>query len=273
MMEKNSNIKSNDNSNGLVLEVTDLSYGFNHEMVIEGIDFSLERGDYLWVIGPNGSGKTTLMKVILKIYALNAGSIDLFGKGIDEFDGWDRIAYVPQRMLFFDPYFPATAKEVASMRLKVLGGRQKNPKNIERKDRERVEDAFEKLGISPLMNKRIGELSGGQLQRVFLARALIANSDLIFLDEPTSAIEPRVREDFFNTIDELNKRGSTIVLINHDIAGMGINNNKILYINKKQIFFGAGRDFCLSDDMGDYFGSSQHIICHQHMDEGEGVED
>ena len=258
------NIQSNINSNGVVLEVTDLSFGFNHEMVFEGIDFSLEQGDYLWVIGPNGSGKTTLMKVILKIYALRSGSINIFGKGIDEFDEWDRIAYVPQKMLFFDPYFPATAKEVASMRLKVLRGHKKNPKNVGRVDREKVNDAFEKLGISSLMNRRIGELSGGQLQRVFLARALIADSDLIFLDEPTSAIEPRVREDFFKIIDDLNEGGATIVLINHDIAGMGINNNKILYINRKQIFFGEGKEFCLMDEMKDYFGDSQHIICHQH---------
>lgn len=250
-----------------VLEVKNLSYGFNHDTVFEGINFSLKRGDYLWVIGPNGSGKTTLMKVILGILGLRSGETILFGKGIDEFEEWERVAYVPQKLLFFDPYFPATAREVASMRLMVLGGARKRQKRFGRPDKERVGEAFEKLGITQLMNRRIGELSGGQLQRVILARALIANSDIIFLDEPTSAVEPRVREDFFKIIDDLNEKGSTIILINHDISGMGINNNKILYINRQQLFFGEGREFCLSDEMGDYFGNSQHIICHQHIDE------
>lgn len=250
-----------------VLEVKNLSYKYNHQTVFEGIDFALDRGDYLWVIGPNGSGKTTLMKTILGILTAGTGVIRLFGKEIDDFEDWERIAYVPQRLLFFDPYFPATAREVASMRLMVVGGRKRGRDGLGRSRSERITDAFEKLGISNLMNRRIGELSGGQLQRVILARALIANSDMIFLDEPTSAIEPRVREDFFRIVDELNESGATIVLINHDISGMGINNNKILFINREQVFFGKGRDFCMSEEMRGYFGSSQHIICHQHFDE------
>ncbi len=261
MMEKKTNTEK-------VLEVSDLSYSYNHQTVFEGIDFSLNGGDYLWMIGPNGSGKTTLMKTILGILTAGTGIIRLFGEDIDKFEDWERIAYVPQRLLFFDPYFPATALEVASMRLMVLGGRGKNRGNFGRSKDERIGDAFEKLGISHLMNRRIGELSGGQLQRVILARALIANSDIIFLDEPTSAVEPRVREDFFKIIDDLNERGSTIILINHDISGMGINNNKILFINREQLFFGEGSEFCMSEEMSGYFGSSQHIICHQHLDEG-----
>ncbi|MBN1574686.1 MAG: metal ABC transporter ATP-binding protein [Deltaproteobacteria bacterium] len=250
-----------------VLEVSNLSYSYNHETILEGIDFSLVGGDYLWVIGPNGSGKTTLMKTILGILNAGSGSVKLFGEDIGKFEDWERIAYVPQKLLFFDPYFPATAREVASMRLMVLGGRERRRDGFGRSKNERIGEAFEKLGISYLMNRRIGEISGGQLQRVILARALIANSDIIFLDEPTSAVEPRVREDFFNIIDELNEGGATIVLINHDISGMGINNNKILFINRKQLFFGEGSEFCMSEEMSGYFGSSQHVICHQHFEE------
>jgi zinc transport system ATP-binding protein len=253
--------------NEKVLEVKDLSYRYNHQAVFDGIDFALDKGDYLWVIGPNGSGKTTLMKTILGILDAGTGTVRLFGEEIDDFEDWERIAYVPQRLLFFDPYFPATAREVASMRLMVVGGRKRRRDGRGRSRSERIEEAFEKLGISYLMNRRIGELSGGQLQRVILARALIANSDLIFLDEPTSAVEPRVREDFFRIIDELNESGATIVLINHDITGMGIHNNKILFINREQLFFGEGREFCMSEEMSGYFGSSQHVICHQHLDE------
>lgn len=251
-----------------VLEVRDLTFSFDHALVLEEINFSLETGDYLWVIGPNGSGKTTLVKVILNILRREKGEIYLFDKENDEFREWSRVSYVPQSIALFDPYFPASAMEVAAMGLL---SEKRYPKRLSKSDRGRVEEAFLRVGINNIKNRRIGELSGGQLQRVLLARALMTEPDILFLDEPTAAVEPGVREGFFGIVDDLNAKGATIVLINHDISGIGINSNKILYINRSQIFFGSGRDFCLSPDMGNYFGSSQHIICHQHLeDTGEG---
>ena len=249
-----------------VLEVKDLSFSYNHHPVFDGINFKLKRGDYLWVLGPNGSGKTTLVKAVLGIIRPQRGTVLLFGKELYDFDDWGRISYIPQSIDFFDPYLPASAKEVAAMGL--LAGR-KNPKRLSAEDREIVLEAFRRLGIFNIRNKRIGELSGGQRKRVLIARAMIKRPDLLFMDEPTAAVEPKVREDFYKIADEINDKGTTVILINHDIAGMGINNNKILYINQKQIFFGEGREFCMSEEMGDYFGSSQHIICHQHLEDGK----
>jgi len=249
---------------GQVVEIKGVSFGYNYHPVIEGINFSLSAGDYLWVIGPNGSGKTTLMKLILGILKPNRGRVALFGKNIEEFTDWRRIAYVPQGIVFFDPFFPATALEVATIGLLP---EKKVPKRIGADDRKRVLSAFEKVGIAPLAHRRIGELSRGQRHRVLLAKAIVSNPDLLLLDEPTAAVEPGVREDFFKIVDDLNAEGTTIILINHDIVGMGVRNNKILYINRTQIFFGEGGEFCLADEMGNYFGSFQHIICHQHPGE------
>jgi zinc transport system ATP-binding protein len=253
--------------NGHVLEVKDLTFAYNHWPVIEGITFALARGDYLWVIGPNGSGKTTLAKVILGVLPHRSGSVMLFGQAMGDFNQWHRIAYVPQKIAFFDPYFPASVKEVCAMGILSRKGRSVR---FGRADRE-VDEALGRVGISGIRDRRIGELSGGQLQRVLLARALIARPELLLLDEPTAAVEPAVRQDFFAIVDDLNRKGTTIFLINHDIAGMNVRNNKILYINKRQIFFGKGGEFCLAEDMSDYFGKYQHVICHQHQDDEAGT--
>jgi zinc transport system ATP-binding protein len=246
-----------------VLDVKNLTYAYNHWPVIEDITFSLAQGDYLWVIGPNGSGKTTLIKNILGILPLKSGSIRLFGQDLQAFDRWNMIAYVPQKIVFFDPYFPASVREVCAMGL--LSERSRRSRSGADDDR-RVDEALDRVGIREIRDRRIGELSGGQLQRVLLAKALIAHPRLLFLDEPTAAVEPSVRQDFFGIVDDLNAQGTAIVLINHDIAGMNIHNNKILYINRRQVFFGEGGKFCQARDMSDYFGAYQHIICHQHVD-------
>jgi len=247
-----------------VLEVKDITFGYNHWPVIEGINFALMPGDYLWVIGPNGSGKTTLVKVILGILRPKSGTVRFFGRDLQTFDQWNRVAYVPQKIAFFDPYFPASVKEVCEMGLLA---EKRQPKRFGRADRKRVDEALSRVGIHRIGDRRIGELSGGQLQRVLLAKALIAHPDILFLDEPTAAVEPSVREGFFAIVDDLKVQGTTIVLINHDIAGMNIHNNKILYINRQQVFFGEGGKFCLAQDMSDYFGTYQHVIFHQHADD------
>ncbi len=254
----------------IVLDVKSLTFAYNHWPAIEDITFSLAQGDYLWVIGPNGSGKTTLVKNILGILPPKSGAIRLFGQDLRVFDRWNLIAYVPQKIAFFDPFFPASVKEVCAMGL--LSERDRHP-GPGTGGGARVDEALERVGIKHIRDQRIGELSGGQLQRVLLAKALITHPRLLFLDEPTAAVEPSVRQDFFGIVDELNAQGTAIVLINHDIAGMNIHNNKILYINRRQVFFGEGGQFCQAEDMSDYFGKYQHVICHQHAEDGQKTGD
>jgi zinc transport system ATP-binding protein len=120
--------------------------------------------------------------------------------------------------------------------------------------------------VARISHTLIGELSGGQQQRVLLARAIVNRPELLILDEPTTALDPEAREKFFQTLMELNKTMNvTIILITHDIAGIGKYASKLLYLDNHIVFYGSFEDFCISERMTDYFGKfSQHLICHRH---------
>jgi len=133
-------------------------------------------------------------------------------------------------------------------------------------DGQEIDKMIELFDLKELRNRLIGELSGGQQQRVFIARALVNAPDFLILDEPTSALDPEVRESFFELLHELNKKKNvTIILVTHDIGGVGQYASKLMYLDKRVVFFGGFDEFCQSENMASFFGSaSQHIICHKH---------
>jgi zinc transport system ATP-binding protein len=122
------------------------------------------------------------------------------------------------------------------------------------------------MDIAPLRDKLVGALSGGQQQRVFLSRALVSDPELLILDEPSTALDPKTREQFFELAEKLNKdKGVTLIIITHDTAHIGQYASKLLYLDKRVVFYGGFADFCQSKEMERYFGPfSQHLICHQH---------
>lgn len=246
-----------------VLSVRNLHYRYGSSEVLSGVTFSVDEGDYIGLAGPNGAGKTTLIKSILGLAGRHDGEVELFGKAGKSFEDWGRIGYLSQRASSFNPLFPAAVKEVVGLGLLSV---KKFPRRFKRPDAVRIEEVLALMGISGLGDKLVGELSGGQQQRVFLARALASNPDLLVLDEPGTALDPQSREDFFQLIKNLNHdKGTTIILITHDTAQIGQYANKLLYLDKKVVFYGSFSDFCMSSEMHSYFGHfSQHLICHQH---------
>ena len=122
------------------------------------------------------------------------------------------------------------------------------------------------LGIFDLKKRMLSELSGGQQQKVLLARALVSNPEILIFDEPSTALDPESRESFFQLIQKLNKKnGTAVILITHDTGYIGQYANKLLYIDKSLVYFGKFSDFCQDEKMNAYFGKyEQHIICHQH---------
>lgn len=246
-----------------VLSVSNLSVGYGNGEVLQGISFAVEKDDYVALAGPNGAGKTTLVRTILGLMGAYEGSAELFGQDIRAFDRWGRIGYLPQRVNAFNPLFPATVREVVGLGLL---SQKRFPKIFKDRDLAVIRQTLDLMDLGDLSDKLIGELSGGQQQRVFLARSLVSGPELLILDEPSTALDPPSRQSFFELLKRLNTlRGITIILITHDTSQIGEYANKLLYLDKKVIFYGSFADFCHSDAMSEYFGRfSQHLICHQH---------
>jgi len=246
-----------------ILSVEQLGFRYNSVEVLSDISFSVDAGDYIGLVGPNGSGKTTVIKIILGLLQQEKGAVTLFGTDSFAFRDRQRIGYLPQKPTHFNPHFPATVKEIVSLG---LFSKQRFPKRIRKDDQALIYDAMAMAEVLDISDALIGELSGGQQQRVLVARAVVNKPELLILDEPTTALDPEARENFFKVLYELNRRENvTVILVTHDIASIGKYASKLLYLDKKVVFYGSFEDFCLSENMTHYFGEfTQHLICHRH---------
>lgn len=247
-----------------VIHVENLYFQYQAIEVLTDISFEIDAGDYVGLVGPNGSGKTTLVRSILGIARSATGNVALFGQALEQFQDWHKIGYLPQKLGGFNPNFPATVREVVSLG---LIARKSFPRRLDRADHRAIDRALERLGIADIGQQLIGELSGGQQQRVLIARAIVSDPELIILDEPTVALDPETRGHFFATLHDLNKNSRvTMILVTHDIGTIGQYANKLLYIDRKIIFYGGFDEFCQSENMTALFGGgAQHIICHRHV--------
>jgi len=240
-----------------IIRVDNLTFCYNGTEVISDISLDVKKGDYLGIAGSNGSGKSTLVKNILGILQPLKGTISLFGQPLISFNQWCKIGYLPQRINALNYHFPSTVEEIVQL-------------GIKKSDQVSLKNTLDLMGIAHLSSCLIGELSYGEQQRVMLSRALIRKPDLLIFDEPTTALDPETRDVFYNLTDEMNRNGTTVVLITHDMGIIGKYARNLLYLEKKVIFWGTFQDFCASPDMTGFFGlDSQHMICHQHDKAGE----
>lgn len=214
-----------------IIEVRNVFFAYERgESVLEDVSFDIHKGDYIGFVGPNGSGKTTLIKIILGLIKPNKGKIKIFNQDFRSFEEWHRIGYVPQKIANVDKNFPLTVFEAVT-----LGGyrREKIWKKAEFPAEEFVLEILEKVGMSSFHNRLIGDLSGGQLQRVYIARALISHPEIIFLDEPVSGVDRKNQDDFYRLLQYLNKEmGITLVMVSHDIERLSQEVMHIMCIDK-----------------------------------------
>ena len=222
------------------LECRDLCLGYEKKEIVHDLNFRVNAGDYLCIIGENGSGKTTLMKTILGLQAPLSGTIST-GEGVTQRE----IGYLPQQTLV-QRDFPATVKEI------VLSGYQ-GKKGLRpfynSREKHGAEENMERLEISELKNRCYRELSGGQQQRVLLARALCATEKMLLLDEPVSGLDIKVSAEMYTLVKSLNKDGITVIMISHDIKAALEYATHILHIGEK-VFFGTKDAYLKSELAG-----------------------
>lgn len=210
------------------LTCRDLTLGYEGRVVANEIEFSVHKGDYLFILGENGSGKTTLAKAILQLNKPISGQI-LFGDGLKR----NQIGYLPQQTPA-QRDFPASVKEIV-----LSGGLNRGGlfPFYSKGEKVRARELMKKLEILPLADQCYRELSGGQQQRVLLARALMATGSLLLLDEPTAGLDPHATDELYRLIDRINKEGITVVMISHDLAAAEKYAGAVLHVGKKTEFF------------------------------------
>lgn len=197
------------------IEVKDLVFSYGKDNILKNISFDLNRGDFLTIQGENGSGKSTLIKLILKDLKKKSGQIKLFGKDIEEFDDFSKIGYVPQVNDANKVAFPVTGKEFVVLNLYKKFNIFNRPT---KKCYKKVYDTFEILNIENLLNIPFNQLSGGQAQKVMIARAMVNDPDLLILDEPTVGVDENSKRDFLKLLAHLNdKHKISILMISHEM--------------------------------------------------------
>ncbi|HSX19464.1 MAG TPA: metal ABC transporter ATP-binding protein [Candidatus Saccharimonadales bacterium] len=244
-----------------IVELTNVSFSYGDNIVLKDINLSVHKGDYLGVIGPNGGGKTTLLKLMLCLLKPNKGSIELMGVDASRFDDWPKIGYVPQKAVHFDVNFPATVMEV------VLMGRYGKVGLLKRTGRADVEAAkvsLVKVGMESYSNRLIGDLSAGQQQRVFIARALASSPEILFLDEPTVGVDLKAQEGFYELLEKLNKSGITLILVSHDIDVVTNEVTELACINEELVYHGNPQKFIKDDYIEKLYGKGVKFILHGH---------
>ena len=224
----------------------DLSFAYDGHTVLSGINFSIDAGSYLCIVGENGSGKSTLMKGLLGLKKPASGSITL-GDGLKQTE----IGYLPQQTQL-QRDFPASVYEVVlSGRLNSMGGRM----FYNAEDKKTAQENMERMGIEDLANRSYQALSGGQQQRVLLARALCATRKLLLLDEPVTGLDPVATGELYNLIKLVNLCNDiTVIMVTHDIDAALRYATHVLHLGHRQLFYGTAADYKQSDAARRFLG-------------------
>jgi zinc transport system ATP-binding protein len=250
-----------------VLDVKNLNVTRNGVSVIENATFTINRGDYVGIVGPNGGGKTTLLKVLLEFFPSTQGSIHLFGTELHNFSLWQKIAYISQQATNFEEQFPLTVRELVSLGCIKKG---KLGRRFTQKDWQIVDDNLEFMGLSDVANRRVGQLSGGQKQRMFVAKALTHNPELILLDEPIVGVDSNTQEKFYKKLRDLNiERQITILIVTHDLTSVFCRMSKIMCINKTVELAEITQESDINLMLKRAYGEHFHFVYHRHNCSGD----
>ncbi|NLY18198.1 MAG: metal ABC transporter ATP-binding protein [Clostridiaceae bacterium] len=247
-----------------IINVKDLSFAYQGKLILKDVSFKIEKGDFTGIIGPNGAGKSTLVKLLLKRLTPLKGSIEIFGENIQSFDQWSKIGYISQKANSFIGGFPATVEEIVGANLSAKTGifRKKAKEH-----KERVYEALEKVNMQDYGKKLIGQLSGGQQQRVFIARVLVADPEIMILDEPTVGIDMKSEEAVYCLLARLNHDpGITVIMVTHDIVAITVHANKLICLGERGMHVHDINNPITDETLSEIYGYKVRLHSHSCLD-------
>jgi len=241
------------------VELRNVTAGYNRSKVLQDVDLKIMPGDFVGLLGPSGSGKTTLLRVILGAVDVQRGEVRVNEKPIRGRN--NRAGYVPQ-LETIDWNFPVTVEETVMM-----GRTMANPwlPWYRKHEKELAYDMMQRLGIADLAKRHIRQLSGGQQQRVFLARALASSPDLLLLDEPTSGVDLKTRDDVMHLLHDLNHAGVTILLTTHEINAVAVHLPRIVCLNGTIVADGPPHRVITPHILQEVYGAEMPVIQYHGM--------
>ncbi|MFN8379771.1 MAG: metal ABC transporter ATP-binding protein [Anaerolineae bacterium] len=235
--------KSPGSAQPAIITVRGLTVAYAAGRALADLDLDVRAGERMAIIGPNGAGKSTLLKAIMGLLSVSSGTIDVVG-------GRERLGYVAQHDEV-DWRFPITVHDAVMMgRARQIGWFRMPGK----RDRDQVDQALERVDMVRFANRQIGELSGGQRRRVFIARALAQNDDVLLLDEPFSGVDPSAEAELLDTLDKLNAEGLTVVLSTHDLDLAYHRFDRVLALRKRLVALGTPEEVFVPDVLAELYG-------------------
>lgn len=227
-----------------MIKVLNVHYIVENQVILADINFQIKKGEFVALVGSNGAGKSTIIKAILGLKKMTDGVIEVNKKAT--------IGYLSQTIASQNKTFPATVLEVIESGFLQKKGILLKKKNIE------IASMLNLFDLSEVKNQKIGLLSGGQQQRVLLARMLVSQPQLLILDEPTSSLDPNMRDYFYHLLKDLHQKGSTIILVTHDVASIGGLVDRIIYLDQKVLFDGSFKEFCETKELTPFIHTHHH---------------
>jgi zinc transport system ATP-binding protein len=233
------------------VELKEVSFTYHEQTVLEDINFTMDEEDFVAVIGPNGGGKSTLLKLILGLIKPDKGEVKIFGREPDK--SRKLVGYLPQHS-HFDPDFPINVFETV-----LMGRYQGLFKNYTNKDEEIVQQALQDVDMYEYQDRQISRLSGGQMQRILIARALAREPQLLLMDEPMASIDPEMQNSFYQLISHL-KDKMAMILVSHDVGTVSMHVDKIACLNRKLYYHGPAEE--AADGLEEIYHCSIDLISH-----------
>ncbi len=245
-----------------IVNVNNVTFSYVNNVVLDNVNLYVEKGDFVGIIGANGSAKSTLLKLMVGLLKPDKGSIKLLGEDVKQFKDFKRIGYISQDVRDFNTKFPATVEEIIGANLYSSLGIFKR---INESERGKIGKALSIVDMEEYSHRLIGNLSGGQKQRVFIARALVNDPEVIFMDEPLVGVDLESQNIFYKLMENINKNYNiTLIMVSHDIGLISKKVNRIFCLGKGKVYTHNVDENFRIKNLKNVYGEDMNILFHEH---------